>query len=91
MSDIILLLEKCDKDAKEIIKYLKKKIIKHLEGIVYELQRVRLHRNSLVNFRIPCCLLLSDSGRPILYMDRHFQNRNMSLRTFELSQPGSVQ
>jgi len=64
-------------------------LVATLEGIVYELQRARLHRNSLANFRIPCCLLLSGSGRSILYMDRRYQNRNMSIRIFESLQPGS--
>lgn len=65
-------------------------LVATLEGIVYELQRARLRPNSLANFRIPCCLLLSGSGRSILYMDRRFQKRNMSIRIFESLQPGSL-
>jgi len=65
-------------------------LVATLEGIVYELQRNRLYRDSQVNFRIPCCLLLSGRlGSTISYINRRFQERNMSIRIFGLLQPGS--
>jgi hypothetical protein len=60
-----------------------------LEGMVYELQRPRLWKNSLRTYPIPSCLILSGSGRSILHMDRRYTNKNMSLRIFDSIQPGS--
>jgi len=65
-------------------------LVATLEGMVYELQRTRLYRDSQTNYnyRIPCCLLLSGSGLSIQHMDRRYQSKNTSLRIFESLQPG---
>ena len=64
-------------------------LIATFEGMIFELQRSRLYSNSATNFRIPACLLLSQLGRSILFMDRRYQRRNMSMRIFDLLQPGN--
>jgi hypothetical protein len=63
-------------------------LVATFEGMVYELQRTRLYRNSVSGFRIPACLLLTESGRSILYVDNRYQNRNVSMRIFDFLQPG---
>ncbi len=64
-------------------------LVATFEGMVYELQRSRLYTNSTNNFRIPACLLLSQLGRSILFMDRRYQKRNLSMRIFDFLQPGN--
>jgi hypothetical protein len=64
-------------------------LVATFEGMVYELQRTRLYPNSKNNFRIPACLLLSQSGLSIQFMDRHFQHRNVSMRIYDFLQPGN--
>jgi hypothetical protein len=64
-------------------------LVATFEGMVYELQRSRLYTNSANNYRIPACLFLSQLGRSILFMDRRYQKWNMSMRIFDLLQPGN--
>lgn len=64
-------------------------LVAAFEGMTYELQRTRLYSNNPSNFRIPACLLLSQAGRSIQFMNRRYQNRNMSLKIFDFLQPGN--
>jgi len=64
-------------------------LVATIEGMVYELQRPRLYQNAIDNFKIPCCLLLSGSGNSIRYIDDRFKYRRMSIRIFDLIQPGN--
>jgi len=64
-------------------------LVAAVEGMVYELQRRRLWRNSLNTYRIPSCLLLSGSGRSISHIDRRYQSKSISVRIFDSIQPGS--
>lgn len=64
-------------------------LVAGLEGMVYELQRRRLWRNSLNDYSIPSCLFLSGSGRSILYINNYFWSRNISIRIFDSIQPGN--
>jgi hypothetical protein len=65
-------------------------LVAGIEGMTYELQRRRLWRNSLSTYRIPSCLLLSGSGRSISYINNRYLSKNMSIRIFDLIQPGSL-
>lgn len=65
-------------------------LVAGFQGMVYELQRFRLSNNSKANYPIPACLLLSQSGRSILFMDDRYQRYNRSIRIFDMLQPGST-
>jgi len=64
-------------------------LVATFEGMIYELQRTRLYKNSINRFTIPACLLLSESGHSILYVDNRYQSKNRSMRIFDLLQPGN--
>jgi hypothetical protein len=64
-------------------------LVAGFEGMIYELTRRRLYGGSLSTFPIPACLFLSQSGHSILFMDRRFQSKNLSMRIFDSLQPGS--
>jgi hypothetical protein len=64
-------------------------LVAGFEGAVYELTGRRLYRGSLTNFPIPACLLLSGSGRSIMFMDGRYQRGNRSMRIFDLLHPGN--
>jgi len=62
-------------------------LVATIEGMAYELQRKRLYNPNY--YRIPSCLLLSGSARSIQYMNKYYMRKGISIRIFDLLQPGS--
>lgn len=64
-------------------------LVASLEGMIYNLQRRRLWRNSINNYTIPCCLMLSGSNRSIQNVNNGYVRRGNSIRIFGNIQPNS--
>lgn len=64
-------------------------LVATIEGMAFELQRPRIWNAGVVNYRIPCCLLVSDRGTTIIGRNSVYASRGYSLRIFDRIQPGS--